>query len=258
MLKNVVLPAPLGPMIETIDFSGMAKSTSSTRRQAAERLRDRQRLEDGAVCCASSSGLRLRASLMPAPRRTPRARSPTPAVSPAPMPSSSSLRLRSGSRPSGRSTIMITSRKPKIPKLSSVRSKSRPTFDRQRIQHVGDQVRVRERQHDRAQDHAPDVAHPAEDDHREHEDRERELELVRVHRVQVRAQERAGDPAERRARRVGEQLRPARAGRPCSPPRSRPRGRRSTRGRGASRAGGSSRTGRARPSRARSSTRVSG
>ena len=58
-------------------------------------------------------------------------------------PPSSSLRLRSGSRPSGRSTIMITSRKPKIPKLSSVRSKSSPTFDRHLVQHVGDQVGVR-------------------------------------------------------------------------------------------------------------------
>src|SRR3954471_10667861 len=28
MLKNVVLPAPLGPMIETIDFSGTSKETS--------------------------------------------------------------------------------------------------------------------------------------------------------------------------------------------------------------------------------------
>ena len=30
MLKNVVLPAPLGPMIETIDFSGSVKLTSLT------------------------------------------------------------------------------------------------------------------------------------------------------------------------------------------------------------------------------------
>src|SRR6478735_9061334 len=30
MLKNVVLPAPLGPMIETIDFSGRLKETSLT------------------------------------------------------------------------------------------------------------------------------------------------------------------------------------------------------------------------------------
>ena len=29
MLKKVVLPAPFGPMIETIDFSGMTKSTES-------------------------------------------------------------------------------------------------------------------------------------------------------------------------------------------------------------------------------------
>ena len=30
MLKNVVLPAPFGPMIETIDFSGTRNETPST------------------------------------------------------------------------------------------------------------------------------------------------------------------------------------------------------------------------------------
>ncbi len=30
MLKNVVFPAPFGPMIETIDFSGMSNETSLT------------------------------------------------------------------------------------------------------------------------------------------------------------------------------------------------------------------------------------
>ncbi len=38
MLKNVVLPAPLGPMIETIDFSGISIETSLTATQAAEVL----------------------------------------------------------------------------------------------------------------------------------------------------------------------------------------------------------------------------
>ena len=45
---------------------------------------------------------------------TSRRSAPAPA-SPAPTPCSSSFRRRSGNRPSGRSTIMITSRKPKIP-----------------------------------------------------------------------------------------------------------------------------------------------
>jgi hypothetical protein len=37
-LKNVVLPAPFGPMIDTIDFSGTAKSTSLTATRPPKRL----------------------------------------------------------------------------------------------------------------------------------------------------------------------------------------------------------------------------
>ena len=38
MLKNVVLPAPLGPMIETIDPSGMSIETSLTARRPPNSL----------------------------------------------------------------------------------------------------------------------------------------------------------------------------------------------------------------------------
>ena len=37
-LKNVVLPAPLGPMIATIDFFGTAKSTSLTATRPPKRF----------------------------------------------------------------------------------------------------------------------------------------------------------------------------------------------------------------------------
>ena len=76
-----------------------------------------------------------------------------------------------------------------------------PDLRRIVVEDVRDQVEVDEREHDRAEHHALDRAQPAEDDHREDEDRERELELVGVDRVQVRAEEHAGDAAERRARR---------------------------------------------------------
>ena len=39
MLKNVVLPAPLGPIRLTIEFSGIVKSTLLTAIEAAEALR---------------------------------------------------------------------------------------------------------------------------------------------------------------------------------------------------------------------------
>ena len=54
------------------------------------------------------------------------------------------------------------------------------------VEHVRYQPVVDERQRDRARDHPPDRAEAAEDDHREHEDRERELELVRVDGVHER------------------------------------------------------------------------
>ncbi len=93
-----------------------------------------------------------------------------------------------------------------MPKPSSVRSKSRPILRRDAVEHVGDQVAVDERQHERADDDAPDRPEAAEDDHREHEDGERERELVGVDLLDVGAQERAGHAAHRRADRVGEQL----------------------------------------------------
>jgi hypothetical protein len=39
MLKNVVLPAPFGPMMDTIDCCGMKKSDAADGGQAAEPLR---------------------------------------------------------------------------------------------------------------------------------------------------------------------------------------------------------------------------
>src|SRR5215210_123827 len=86
------------------------------RHQAAEGLGHRHRLEDRPVLVGFGALLvHARASY---------------STSSAPTPSSSSiLRRRSGISPSGRSTIMITSRNPKMPKLSSVRSKSSPTLD---------------------------------------------------------------------------------------------------------------------------------
>ena len=72
---------------------------------------------------------------------------------------------------------------------------------------VGQQVVVEHRQQDRGEDDAADRPEPAEHDHREDEDREREPELARVDDRQVGGEEGAGDPAERRARAVGQQLR---------------------------------------------------
>ena len=59
-----------------------------------------------------------------------------------------------------------------------------------------------------ARDHAPDRAHPAEDDHAEQEDRELEVEVRRERARAVAREERARDAAEERADRVRPGLRP--------------------------------------------------
>ena len=92
-------------------------------------------------------------------------------------PVSSSFRRRSGNRPCGRSTITITSRKPKMPSCRSVRLKLSPKLPG-RVEHVRDQVVVDVGEQQRADHDAPDRPEAAEDHHREHEDRERELELA--------------------------------------------------------------------------------
>ena len=120
MLKKVVLPAPFGPMIDTIDRAGTANDTSLTATRPPKALVDA--LEDRAVDRGSSS---RPASLAPVPRASAHARASQYRSSP--MPSVSSiLRLRSGSRPSGLSTIIRTSMKPKIPKLTSVKVELEP------------------------------------------------------------------------------------------------------------------------------------
>ena len=198
MLKNVVLPAPFGPMIETIDRSGIVEVDVVDRRQAAERLGDRQRLEDGAlVLRGRSSGSRVCvSSLMPdlVERLGLLADAGRVAGSDA-----RELELASSLRQEalGPEHHHDHEQEAEDPEAQLGQVEVEPDLRRHLVQHVGDQVGVDERQHHGPEHDAPDVAQPAEDDHREHEDRERELELVGVHRVQVRAEEGA-----RRSRRT--------------------------------------------------------
>ena len=234
MLKNVVLPAPFGPMIDTIERSRHAERHAVDRRQAAEDLRQvvASRGSRAAVGAGPArpvvSGVLMRASPPTVSCRLVRCTS-----------ANSAWCRRSGIRPCGRSTIMITSRKPKMPKPELGQVEVQPDLARHVVEHVRDQVRVDERQHERPEHHAPDRPEAAEDDHREHEDRERELELVGVDRVVERAEERAGHAAaSRRPARTRAASR-ARSGCPSRRRRPRPRGSRSRPGRCASRAAGS-------------------
>src|SRR6266702_2643921 len=60
----------------------------------------------------------------------------------------------------------------------------------------------------RAEDDAPDVSHPAEDDHAEDEDGDLEEEVVRERAALVRRVKRTRDTAEERSGRVRPRLRP--------------------------------------------------
>src|SRR5438874_12619054 len=60
----------------------------------------------------------------------------------------------------------------------------------------------------RAEDHAPDVAHPAEDDHAEDEDGDLEEEVAGERVALERRVVRPRDPAEERATRIRPRLRP--------------------------------------------------
>ena len=132
MLKNVVLPAPLGPMIETIERGGIEKSMPSTATRPPK------------IFEMSSGGQQLRAGAVARARRVmPR---PSNTVSSAPTPSvSSSLRRRSGNRPSGLSTIITTRMNPNTPNLTSSKVKSSPaapsrSLTHPLVEHVGDQA----------------------------------------------------------------------------------------------------------------------
>ena len=73
---------------------------------------------------------------------------------------------------------------------------------------VGEPLLVQVGEHCAADDHPPDVAHPAQDDHREDERGDVEREVVREGRALEAREERAGDAAEERAARVRPGLRP--------------------------------------------------
>ena len=106
MLKKVVLPAPLGPMIETIDRRGIENDTSLTATRPPKIFETPGGLEEVAPRAGGAGGRPLlhRAAHTPC---VPSCASSTP------MPSvSSSLRRRSGISPSGRRIIISTSRKP--------------------------------------------------------------------------------------------------------------------------------------------------
>ena len=147
-MKNVVLPAPLGPISETIALRGTVKSTSLTATRPPKTFETPRRLED-----AAAVGGRGVAHGALAPRS---------ATSVDLVLVELELSPAVGMKPSGRSTIITSRKKPKMPKEIDVTSKSSPMSGAVELRQP---EAVDHRQRDGAEDDAPDVAHAAEDDH---------------------------------------------------------------------------------------------
>ena len=173
------------------------------RDQAAEALGDLAGLEDrpGAIAARADAAGAVVARRSPGDRRG-RRRAARPCAA------------RSGRCPSGRSSIISTSARPKISSFELTRSiwpgTARPSDRRssrcsQPVDAV-DQDEVEGAEHDPAEHHAPDVADAAQDDHRQHDDRDAEVELERVDELEHRGVERAGEARERGAQRERQQL----------------------------------------------------
>ena len=199
MLKKVVLPAPLGPMIETIERGLTLKETSSTATRPPKAL----------VTCSVASS----ASAEPLPALMTRASMDLPAAPRARPRRCRQLELAPALRQQalGSQHHHQHEQEAEHPEGDLGEGEVEPervelALDELAVEHVGDEPVVEEAERDRAEHHPPDAAQPAEDDHREDEDREAELELVGVDAVVEGAEERARDAAEGAARGVGEQL----------------------------------------------------
>src|SRR4051794_3574122 len=198
MLKNVVLPAPLGPMIETIECCGIENETSFTATRPPNVLETasvassagRSPSPVGAGGAATGTVI-ARRSLPSAGRR----RSSNDALSwladleravaradaLGELQRSSSFREQA-LRPQDHDD---EDEEAEDAEVQDREVEVQPDLVRDAVEHLRDEVRVDERQQDRAEDHPPDGAQAAEDDHREQEDREAELELIRLHRGEV-------------------------------------------------------------------------
>ena len=154
MLKNVVLPAPLGPMIETIERGGTVEGDVLDGHQAAERLRHVVGREQasavrvltlrGLVAARGDARVGLLELLVDAVPRSARA--------------CAAVR---GSGPRVCSTIINSSRKPNTPKETSVNWKLSPSESSLPCTNVpsstsGISQRVDEAQRHGAEHHSPD------------------------------------------------------------------------------------------------------
>src|SRR5262245_36133867 len=196
MLKNVVLPAPFGPMRLTIDPSGTAKSTSSTATRPPNSLRS---------AIASRRG-----SVMPLPLDVHQRLVVHTGLELV-------LATLLGNEAARTEEHDCDDDHPVDPEVDERCVHAPATDDLGRVRRVRvaredlvvearrdarEPLLVQVREERRTGDHAPDVPHPAEDDHAQDEDRDLEVEVVREDALLERAEPGAGDASEERPRRI--------------------------------------------------------
>src|SRR5918998_5585004 len=198
MLKNVVLPAPLGPIRLTIERSGMSKSTSLTAISPPKTL------------------VIPRASRM----------LPFPFSSATGHPSERVTRVAAFSAAQLLGALAVgddafgaedhhqdqDDAEEQEVVLRDVRLAESGAADGvadgvDPLVYLREQIEVETLQDDRAQDHAVDVPHAAEDDHAQDEDRDVESEGIREDVLYERGVERARQSSEDRSQGVGPELR---------------------------------------------------
>ena len=179
-LKNVVLPAPLGPMRLTIDPSGIVKSTSFTATRPPNRRVTFVGDEDGRLpgrlahrppssvdfgkgqlVLAGLGDLRVELALPPTVREE-------------------ALRSQQHHRHE-REAVEQELELDEVDVLEDRDAERVEELVERLEEHVVDRV-----DHERSHGDAPEVAHAAEDDHREDRERDDERELVRAHDGQLR------------------------------------------------------------------------
>ncbi len=209
MLKNVVLPAPLGPISETIERSGIVIDTPPTATRPPNSLTTssaRMTAGRGDGACGSAVVLMERR-----PRRGAAAGGGTGVDELGVLGGDLGRQLEPapalGEQALGPQHHDDHEQEAEDPERQLGEVEVQPERVRQCVQHVGDHVVVDVGEQQRAEHRSPDRPQPADDDHGQDEDRERELELVGVDRRVVGPQEDTGHAAERGADRVGGQLR---------------------------------------------------
>src|SRR3954471_9171032 len=190
MLKNVVFPAPFGPMSETIALAGTVNSTSSTATRPPNSLRRNSVRSSGPV--ASGTG-----DLVVVERLVVNLRIVH-------------LRRDTGARyqPLGPEEHDDDDDDAEDPELVERHVEMRMEVAVDPRADVRQPLAVEIREEARTDDDAGDAPHPTEDDHAEDEDGDLEEEVVGERTALVRRVEGARDAPEERARSIGPRLRP--------------------------------------------------